>query len=153
MKMKSCLVAIWLTLSLQGICFADCATTYQYKINTPERAAEEYLIGWCNKWWDLAASHTQLTWRYDQTNPVNSLILLHKNNQLLAYEITRANPGCPNFLGPSMCVDVEVKATIKSGKNTRKVLLVLRVVREKTKYRPSPTGLWGVNPVSTLKER
>jgi hypothetical protein len=52
-----------------------------------------------------------------------------------------------------MCVDVEVKATIKSGKNTRKVLLVLRVVREKTKYRPSPTGLWGVNPVSTLKER
>ena len=119
-----------------------------YVRGSPEWTLAKYLAAWRRQDWEGMVRHTQKSWRSNQRDPSQTLSDWYEFKQLIEVSI-----GSPQR---SSAVMVDVPATVRysfgGGKTFQKRILA-RIIRESGPYQPSPTGEWGVNPLSALSEK
>lgn len=117
-----------------------------YSLTSPERAFVEFLISWQKKDWNRMTKFTQLTWRDTETKPSETLEAWYGFKDLLGAKIVSKNAET------NVVVDITATVYYAVGSEIMTKTITARVIRESAAYSPSPTGQWGVNPLSTLRE-
>jgi len=107
-------------------------------------AITNYLEAWKHKDWPLMAAQLQQT-AFEHGWNAERLKDTYGNINLLSYAVVsdkRVSDSCHHIL-----VSVDIQVGAKVSKRT----ILANVICEEAPYKPSPTGRWGVNPVSTMR--
>lgn len=128
------------------IAFYPMVTPKSYPPDSPERALAEFLVSWQRKDWNRMIRFTQKTWCSVQKNPAETLNAWYGFKDLLGAEIKDKS------IVSNVFVDIKATFYYAIGSEVQKKTITATLVREVAPYTPSPQGVWGVNPTSTLKE-
>ena len=128
------------------------------KIST---TVKEFMDAWKSEDWQTAATLTQLTWN-DFYNKKGVLKKILQENNIADTPVETLQ----NYLSPfklvnyhimsyskitSVICDVSTEIEIKmQTDNIEHYTVVIRLICEDGPMKPSPTGTWGVNPLSLL---
>ena len=119
-----------------------------YPEGSPERAFAEFLSSWQKKDWNRMVKFTQKTWRNERKgNPAEMLEAWYGLRDLLGAEIIKARRIS------DVTRDITATLHYAIGSKVKTSTITARVIKETAPYSPSPKGEWGVNPLSTLKEK
>ncbi len=115
---------------------------------TAERAFAEWLTAWKDKDFDRMFAFSEKDWQQSGGSP-EELDAQYGSVELLGAEFT-------NIVRTSEVAN-DITATIYRldffGSDVLKKQITARIFRETGTGELSPTGEWGVNPVSTLREK
>jgi len=126
-------------------------------INTPERAAYDFLSAWEQKDYDAMFKLCQITWVQTTDNAQQWLIDTFSQMDLKRFEIRRSQSAHKNERD---------KAKVNNSENLVYVYVKVRIfivgklvnsefpivtIRESAPYTPDVNGTWGANPISALR--
>ncbi|MHC1583295.1 MAG: hypothetical protein ACXQTM_01465 [Methanosarcinales archaeon] len=140
-------IELQLNLNTPNIPSYPMVSADSYSANSPERAFAEFLISWQKKDWDRMVEATEITWRSGEKNPAEMLEAWYGFKDLLGAEITKQS------INSDVSADITATVYYRFGSKIEKKAITARVIREVAPYTPSSNGEWGVNPVSTLREK
>lgn len=141
-----------------------------YPASSPEFALAEFLQAWQNENWQKMAGVTQLTWRDGLSDPATDLRLMFGFKDLLGAEIGKREDAGEAWEVYNEFVDASgldspavsegesvasVGATLYysiTNNSVKTVHVAPMILREVAAYEPDPSGAWGINPLSMLKE-
>ncbi|RJQ54068.1 MAG: hypothetical protein C4521_04235 [Actinobacteria bacterium] len=113
-----------------------------------ERALAEYMRSWKARDWAKMLKFTQITWRKGESNPAEMISAWHDFKTLKGFKILKVKRTTSVANDINYVIWYEAQANKIQSK-----LVTARVIKEAGAYTPSASGVWGVNPVSTLGER
>jgi len=102
----------------------------------------KFLANWKKKNWVKMTRYTQLTWRKNHENNIKWLEGWFWKKDLRKWKIVNTK-----IIGEA-CKDVYIEIDYGEGVKNIKA----RVICEIAPYKPDIKGIWGVNPISCLKE-
>jgi len=118
--------------------------------NPPEKALMGFLECWKKRNFKKMVQFVQITWKSDhierRNDPKEVLKNLYGNKKLIYFEIKNRKKIQEVF------VDIEaiIKYKLPGGIFTRKI--IARIICENGPYEANKYGIWGVNPIGTLRE-
>ena len=112
-----------------------------------KKALKTYLEYWKIPDYAKMLEVSQIT--YKQNNPSNKNMLDYVGKKrLISFSIVSSE-----LIKSGAACDFVVNVVYEIGKETRRMVLPkVRVICESGYFRPSTSGTWGVNPISTYKE-
>jgi len=108
-----------------------------------KKVVGKFLANWKKKNWAKMARYTQLTWRDSHKNNIKWLEGWFCKKPLKKWKITDIK-----IIGDA-CRDVYIE--IDYGEGIKEIRA--RVICEVAAYKPDIEGIWGINPISCLKEK
>lgn len=122
----------------------------EYTQRSPERALANYLVGWQKGDWKGMVKHTQKSWLsmkkdqgYDSSEAIS---VMYDFKDLLGAKILNTKHVS------NVIADIDLRVQYALGADVKTVTMQVRLMRESASLQPSPSGDWGVNPSSTLRE-
>jgi len=134
---------------LKGLDPKDCVG------DTPESALTLWLDAWASRNFRQMSELSQMTWRETTPKPVKLLKAWFGFKTPLEASIgpvRAARARSLAVLREDVAKDVGVTLTYRRGEEVFHVILRVRLIREVGVRKPSPDGIWGVNPLSALRE-
>jgi len=108
---------------------------------------KKFMDAWKDSNWSEMLKYTQKTWRSKENNNSELLKNWFYLKDLLTFKILKINQISES------CVDVLLGIGYMFGNSKLKETKIrARVICEIEPYKPDPTGEWGVNPISILRE-
>jgi len=138
-----------------------------YRPDTPERAVAEFMLGWRERDWSKVAEAVQLsvkaefpqnqTWKRSDGSEFDVVVTLETylkatlgGRVLFEWRLGESLP--VEGLKESMATDTKVWAFWKGRDGlVEGGCITARAMREMAPYKPSASGLWGVNPASAAR--
>jgi len=113
----------------------------------PVDALTSFMDAWKDSNWSEMLKYTQKTWRSKENNNSDLLKNWFYLKDLLTFKVLKINQISLS------CVDVILGiGYIFGDSKIKETKIRARVICETEPYKPSPTGEWGVNPISILRE-
>ena len=106
--------------------------------NTAEYVVSEFFKCWVDKDFDKARQYTQRTWR------------LGKSKEALKELLGRYNLMEFCLYGKEVITDCRHEVIFRAELLEGNMYGKANVIRETEPYTPSPSGVWGVNPISII---
>lgn len=119
-------------------------TKVEASCTVPATVVHDWVAAWKAKRFKLMAKLSEVSWRRRTTSAAQTLRDQYGFKDVLSYRFVRCTAN-----------SVSARVTFRVAYRTFKVShvqITAVVVREDTLGNPSPTGHWGVNPISTLRE-
>ena len=110
-----------------------------YKKNSPEYVFANFLNSWAIQDFNSMSKYVQTSWREKEEDPILLLKSQYDFKHLESIKITNVEPGAIAY---RITANLTYKTPFK--KNLESVKITAMVIKE--------NGIWGVNPVSTLRE-
>ncbi|MBX3045172.1 MAG: hypothetical protein KF896_15780 [Ignavibacteriae bacterium] len=111
-----------------------------FGIGTAPRALFEFLEKWANRDWEGMSKITQITWRKNESHPIDWIQKWYSQKRLTSFKIKATY--IDGLL--ARCI-----AELRFGILRKNVQF--RIIKESDAYQPSQDGQWGVNPIFGLK--
>lgn len=120
------------------------------KLSTAEFTVRAWLDAWRRRDFPSMTVQCQATWikvnREFVRSPSGWLQDAFGGKELLRADIIRVSQN-------GAVAHADVRISYRSAGQVRRGRLRLKVICEDAPYKPSPTGVWGVNPTTALSER
>jgi hypothetical protein len=121
---------------------------------TDTEALTKFLEAWKAQNWAAMASLTQLTWRARHADPAVWLEEAYGHKLLAGFEIETSQAISPSASRVSVAVKYKLASSKGFGRSPLRTKQIdVMVICESAAYQPTPTGQWGINPISALRER
>jgi len=114
----------------------------------PVDALKNFMNAWKNSNWPEMFENSQITWKSKGRNRGIDLLKgwFHLKD-LTAFKILKTEKISDS------CVDMTLKISyLYYISNLKEVKIKAQAICETGPYKPSPTGKWGINPLSILRE-
>lgn len=119
----------------------------QFPSDSPEYVVAQFAAAWSKKDWDTMAAATQITWRDAEDDPGGTLRDWYGFKTVRGFEILNVTSNSDVSADVTFRVWYEVVTNqIEEHKITG------RALKESAPNELNPAGIWGVNPLSTLRE-
>lgn len=120
------------------------------KVGSPEATVRAWLDAWRRRDFSAMVMQCQATWirvnRQFVRSPSSWLADAFGSKALLTADVT----GITTNGAMAM---VNVRVSYRDRRGLHRCRLRIKVICEEAPYRPSPAGVWGVNPITALNER
>ena len=113
----------------------------------PINALTKFMNAWKDSNWLEMLESTQKTWRSKENNNSEMLKSWFYLKDLLTFKVLRIEAISDS------CVDILLSIRyVFSDSELKETKIRARIICETEPYKPDPEGMWGVNPISMLRE-
>jgi len=116
---------------------------------TEYQVLTEFLDAWKTKHYTRMLEFCQITWRFNEKDPEDTLQKFFGQKDLMDYNVDKSN----TFYSHKSCLcKIQLGIRFYYVNAIYSAKCVATLVREQAAYTPSVSGNWGVNPISMLKQ-
>lgn len=116
------------------------------KNESPEEVLFKYFTAWQNRDWERMSCFCQKTWIANRVKPKLFLTEYYNHKNLISWQVEKVDSN--GVMATIKCI-IEYRV----NKDVRKRKISANLIREGAPYKLKTDGTWGVNPISTLKEK